>query len=103
MHKLQLNEYRTENLPVLAARVSTSTPRRQLVPAQLDDSTYNHNDDDDKIEELQTQDVGVNTEGSQKRNINSSKQGYMNWKKKSKHWWRVIAHQGSASLMMMQR
>ena len=62
--KLQLDEYPTENLPQLATQVSTSTPRRPLVRRLF---TENKGDDDDgeSIQQLPTQDVGVNTDGDQ--------------------------------------
>ena len=64
-HKLQ-HEYPTENLPQLATRVSTSTPR----PLAHRLFTENKGDDDDggggeSIQQLPTQDVGVNTDRDQ--------------------------------------
>ena len=57
MRKLRPDEYPTENLPALSTQVKTPTPRRPLVRRLPDEIS-----DDDGIEQLPTQDVGVNTE-----------------------------------------
>ena len=57
MRKLRPDEYPTENLPALFTRVKTPTPRRPLVHRLPDEIS-----DDDRTEQLPTQDVGVSTE-----------------------------------------
>ena len=62
--KLRRDEYPTENLPQLATRVSTPTPRRPLVGRQTLHTDDKHENDEEKQECLQTRDVGVNTDGN---------------------------------------
>ena len=56
---LRCDEYPTENLPQLATRISTPTPRRPLVRRQLFIDKRTEDDGDD---ERKTQDVGINTD-----------------------------------------
>ena len=53
------DEYPTENLPQLATRISTPTPRRPLVRRSLNETTKKDENGDD---ESKIQDIGVNTD-----------------------------------------
>ena len=64
MRKLRPGEYPTENLPRLATRASTSTPRRPLVHRPLQEDRHD-SDDSDRMEQLPTLEIGVNTDGDQ--------------------------------------
>lgn len=64
--KLRRDEYPTENLPQLATRVSTPTPRRPLIRRQTlrtaaDDK---HENVEEQQECLETRDAGVNTDAN---------------------------------------
>ena len=65
--KLHSDEYPTENLPRLATRATTSTPRTPLVRRQLVEDERDDDDtgDNDRVEPPPTQDVGVNTVGDE--------------------------------------
>ena len=67
LRKLHSDEYPTENLPRLATRATTSTPRRPLVRRQLVEDEHDDDDtgDNDRVEPPPTQDVGVNTVGDE--------------------------------------
>ena len=67
LRKLHSDEYPTENLPRLATRATTSTPRRPLVRRQLVEDERDDDDtgDNDRVESPPTQDVGVNTVGDE--------------------------------------
>ena len=83
MRKLRPDEYPTENLPRLATRATTSAPRRSLVRRPLQDQNrHDDSNDGDRMEQLPTQEVGVNTDGDQE--VRSWKQEYMNWRGRSR-------------------
>ena len=67
LRKLHSDEYPTENLPRLATRATTSTPRRPLVRRQLVEDERDDDDtgDNDRVEPPPTQDIGVNTVGDE--------------------------------------
>ena len=58
---LRCDEYPTENLPQLATRISTPTPRRPLIRRELF-TKERTKDDGVESDENKTKDVGINTD-----------------------------------------
>ena len=65
MRKLRPDEYPTENLPKLATRVTTATPRRPLVRRPLQENRHDDSDNGDRMEQLPTREISVNTDDDQ--------------------------------------
>ena len=59
---LRYDEYPPENLPQLATRISTPTPRRSLVRRQLFTEKRTEDAGDESDDQGRTQDVGINTD-----------------------------------------
>ena len=64
LRKLRPDEYSTEHLTKLATRVTTATPR-SLLRRLLQENEDDESDDNDRIEEPPTREIGVNTEDDQ--------------------------------------
>ena len=60
--RLRCDEYPTENLPQLATRVSTPTPRRPLLRRHTPYTEDQSEDGEEQQECLQIQEIGVNTD-----------------------------------------
>jgi hypothetical protein len=65
MRKLWPDEYPTDDLPKLATRVTTTTPRRPLVRRLLQENKRDDSDDGDRMEEPPIREIGVNIDDDQ--------------------------------------